>query len=64
MFKEEVLILFEDDESKAPKEYDKLLNSMYGDYMTPPSKGQRKINIECSRYLLETMNKLSWVRLL
>lgn len=42
MFKEEILIPFEDDEFKAPKEYDKLLSSMYGDYMTPPPKGQRE----------------------
>lgn len=41
MFKEEILIPFEDDEFKAPKEYDKLLNSMYGDYMIPPLKGKR-----------------------
>lgn len=41
MFKEEILIPFEDDEFKALKEYDKLLSSMYRDYMIPPLKGKR-----------------------
>ncbi len=42
LFKDEILIPFEDDEFMAPKEYDKLLSLMYGDYMTPPPKGQRE----------------------
>lgn len=42
MFQDEIMVPFEDDEFKAPRDYDKLLTSMYGDYMTPPPKGQRE----------------------
>lgn len=42
MFQDEILITFEDDEFKAPRDYDRLLTSMYGDYMTPPPAGQRE----------------------
>lgn len=42
MFQDEILIPFEDDEFKAPRDYDELLTSMYGDYMTPPPEGQRE----------------------
>lgn len=42
IFQDESLIPFENDEFKAPRDYDELLTAMYGDYMTPPPKGQRE----------------------
>ena len=41
-FSESVELDFEDERFSAPKEYDKALTHMYGDYMTPPPESERK----------------------
>ena len=41
-FAETVDLKFEDEVFTAPKEYDKALTHMYGDYMTPPPESERK----------------------
>lgn len=40
-FNESTLLEFEGTKYRAPKEYDKVLTSMYGDYMTPPKEEDR-----------------------
>ncbi len=40
-FNESTLLEFEGTKYSAPKEYDKVLTSMYGDYMTPPKEKDR-----------------------
>lgn len=42
MFRNTITIPFEDDSFRAPKDYDKLLTAVYGDYMTPPPEDQRE----------------------
>ena len=41
-FSESVELEFEGDRFTAPKEYDKALTHMYGDYMTPPPDDERR----------------------
>lgn len=40
-FREKAELKFEDEVFTAPKEYDKALTHMYGDYMTPPPESER-----------------------
>lgn len=43
---------FEDSKAAIPKEYDKLLTILYGDYMTPPSEKGKKTNHTYDAYRL------------
>ena len=40
-FDERAELKFEDEVFPVPKEYDKALTHMYGDYMTPPPESER-----------------------
>lgn len=42
MFQDEIMIPFEDDKFMIPRDYDRLLTAIYGDYMTPPPKEERE----------------------
>lgn len=41
IYKEKIRVPFEDGEYWSPKDYDRYLSSLYGDYMTPPPKDKQ-----------------------